>query len=165
MGDKIKYDVDGYDIVTNAIMDLINQFPGLDSSDKITFSILSKDKGKAMFPISGAVVSSEKEGITGHVIQKCQYPFYIIYRTKPTSEQAKTKVKEWLDALGRWLERQPIIINNTKFILDAYPTLTGEREFTTISRQTPGNLDSINENQSENWSISITAQYRNEFDR
>lgn len=29
----VKYDVDGYDIVTNALKDLLNQYPGLETGE------------------------------------------------------------------------------------------------------------------------------------
>ena len=63
---QITYDVDGYDVVTDALLTLINQYPALDG-DAIKFSTLGNESGKAMFPISGAVVESEKENIIGHV--------------------------------------------------------------------------------------------------
>lgn len=162
---QIRYDVDGFDIITTAIRELINQFPGLQSGDEITFSVLGEDSGKAMFPVSGAVIETEKEGITGHINQVCLYPFYVIYRAGGLSENRKAAVKEWLDNLGKWIERQEITIDEVTYRLEEYPPLTGNRKFLSIVRQTPGYLDTINENNSENWAIYITARYRNEFDR
>lgn len=162
---QVRYDIDGYDIVTTALRELINQYPGLSSGDEITFSVLGEDSGKAMFPISGAIIETEKESITGHVNQVCLYPFYVIYRAGGLSENRKAAVKEWLDALGRWLEMQSIIVGGQTYALDRYPLLTGCREFLNIKRQTPAYLDSTNDNKSENWAIYISARYQNEFDR
>lgn len=162
---KIVYDVDGYDIVTTALRELINQYPGLSEGEEIAFSVLGAEHGRAMFPASGAVIESEKEDITGHVTQVCLYPFHIVYRTHALSEERKATVKEWLDTLGKWLERQTVSISGEKHVIDSYPPLTDNRRFLSISRQTPGHLDSINDNQSENWVIQLSARYRNEFDR
>lgn len=162
---QVRYDIDGYDIVTTALRDLINQYPNISSGDEITFSVLGEDSGKAMFPVSGAIIETEKESITGHVIQVCLYPFYVIYRAGGLSEDRKAAVKEWLDALGKWLERQTVTINGENYTLDGYPPLTGNRELLSIDRQTPAYLDSTNDNKSENWAIYISARYRNEFDR
>lgn len=162
---EVKYDIDGFDVVTTALRDLINQYPGLSTSDEITFSALGEDSGKAMFPISGATIETEKADITGHVVQICLYPFYIIYRAGGLSENRKATVKEWLDNLGRWLEKQTITINKQEYKLSNYPKLTGDRKFLSINRQTPGYLDSVNDNNSENWAIYISARYQNEFDR
>ncbi len=147
----VKYDVDGYDAVTSALRELLNQYPGLKDGEEISFSVLGEDSGKAMFPVSGAVIETETRNILGHVTQVCLYPFYVIYRASGLSENNKAKVKEWLDSLGKWLESVP------------YPPLTDGRKFLSISRQTPAYLDTVNENQSENWAIYISARYQYEY--
>ena len=120
---QITYDVDGYDVITDALLTLINQYPALDG-DAIKFSTLGNDSGKAMFPISGAVVESEKENIIGHVTQVCLYPFYIIYRESGLTEENRAKAKEWLDNLGKWLEKREISINDKKYQLTEENVLT-----------------------------------------
>jgi hypothetical protein len=74
-------------------------------------------------------------------------------------------VKEWLDTLGRWLEKQVVKVNGQEEQLTEYPPLTGTRQFTTIRRMSGGYLDSTNENKSENWAIYINARYTNIFKR
>lgn len=162
---EVRYDVDGFEKITAAIRELVNQFPGLSVGDEIAFSTLSEDGGKAIFPITGAVIDTEKEDVTGNVVQNCRYPFYVVYRASGLSENRKANIKEWLDNLGRWLERQTITIGGTEYRLEDYPTLTGNRKFLDISRQTPGYLDSINDNKSEDWNIYISARYQNIFSR
>lgn len=162
---KVKYDVEGYDIITSAIRELVNQYPGLQDGEEIAFSVLGEDSGKALFTLNGAVIESEKEDITGHVTQICSYPFTIVYRAARLSENRKADVKEWLDNLARWLKRQKVTLGDTEYCLSSYPTLTNGRKFTEFDQQTPGHLDSINENASENWIVQITAKYRNEFDK
>lgn len=162
---QVRYGIDGYEIVTTALRELINQYPGLSFGDEITFSVLGEDSGKAMFPVSGAIIETEKESITGHVNQVCLYPFCVIYRAGGLSEDRKAAVKEWLDTLGKWLEMQPITINGEDCTLPGYPPLTGNRELLSIDRQTHAYLYSTNDNKSENWAIYISARYRNEFDR
>lgn len=159
----VKYDVDGYELVTPAIMDLINQYPGLMEGEKIEFSTLGEDEGIALFPIGGAVIESERISVTGKVTETCLYPFYIIYRAASLSSYRKEDVKEWLDNLGRWLEGKTISVGDTEYRLNDYPNLTGNREFLEFRRQTPANLDSVNENQSENWAIYINARYKYEY--
>lgn len=161
---QVKYDLDGYDQITSALRELLNQFPLLLENEEITFSTLGEEEGIAMFPISGAIIQTEKEDVTGHVSQVCQYPFYIIYRSSGLNENRKAGVKEWLDDLGKWLERQEIVQGEQKYHLEAYPELTGQRKFKRIVRSTPAYLDSVNENKSENWIISIVANYTNEYD-
>ena len=97
----VTYDVDGYDIATKALETVLNTFPGLQPTEKIKFSSLKEDDGIAFYPVSGAVVASEKKYITGIVDQLCNYPFYIVYRSAPTTPGIKTEIKEFLDTLGK----------------------------------------------------------------
>lgn len=162
---QVKYDIDGYEAVTSALRELLNQYPALSSNDEIAFSTLGEDSGKAMFPISGAVIETEKRTITGKVTEVCLYPFYIIYRGAGLSENRKASVKEWLDNLGKWLEQKKVLISSTEYQLEELPPLTDGRKFLSISRQTPAYLDTVNDNQSENWAIYISARYQYEYQK
>lgn len=157
----VKYDVNSFDAVTAALRQLINSYPGLSEGDEIAFAVLGEDTGKAMFPASGAVIESETRNIIGDITQICLYPFNVVYKTAGISDTRKANVKEWLDGLGRWLEKQPVTIGGQTYTLDAYPALTGSREFLAIERSTPAYLDSIEGNKAENWVIAISARYRN----
>ena len=134
----VKYDVDGYDIVTNALKDLLNQYPGLETGEVFKFSTLKEDDGMAFYPVSGAVIAQEKKSVTGKVNQLCNYPFYIVYRTSRDSPNMKADIKEFLDSVGKWLERQRI---------------------------TPSYLDKTYENNVQDWVISMSLKYRNVFIR
>ena len=160
---KVKYDIEGYNAVTSALMELLNQYPALKDGDEITFSVLSEDSGKAMFPVSGAVIETEKKNILGQVTEVCLYPFFVIYRAAGLNESRKAKVKEWLDNLGAWLEQKEVTIDGAKYRLGELPPLTDGRRFLSIDRQSPAYLDTENENKSENWAISISARYRYEY--
>ena len=165
MADKeVRYDIDGQEVVSTALMDLINEYPGLTQGEYIQYATLGDSKGKAVFPTSGSAIKKEIKDVTGHVEQTCDYPFIVIYRASGLSESRKEKVKEWLDNLGRWLEKQPIIVNGKEYQLDEYPALTRGRKFKLIQRVSPSYLDSINEDKAENWAINITATYTNEYD-
>lgn len=164
MDDKkiVKYDLDGFSEITQAIMSLVNDYPAL-QGDEIAFSTLSEDKGKAVFPISGAIIEMEKTSVTGVISQVCLYPLYVIYRASGLSESRKMAVKEWLDDLGKWLERQTITYRGTEYTLAEYPELTGNREIIEIERTTPAYLESVESNKAENWAISISVRYRNTY--
>ena len=161
----VKYDVDGYDIITNALKDLINRFPGLLEGEKVTFSTLEKESGISFYPVSGAVIATETEDITGNVNQLCSYPFYIVYRTASVSQNSKIDIKEFLDNIGKWLEKQPIKIGDETYKLESYPEITNGRKIESISRQTPSYLDTSNDNDVQDWVISMDLQYRNIFFR
>lgn len=156
----IGYDLDN-DSVTDALMDLLNSYPDL-GRDYIDFQRLDTGEGIAMFPSPNAAILSEKESVTGHVTQTCAYAFTIVFRTRTDD---KENVKEWLDKLGRWLERQEIKIDGEPYKLESYPELSDGREFKAIKRMTQAALYSITDDKAEDWSISLQATYQNEFDR
>ncbi len=160
---QVKYDIEGYNAVTLALMELLNQYPALKEGDEILFSVLDEDGGRAMFPVSGAVIETEKKNILGQVTQVCLYPFFVIYRASGLNESRKARIKEWLDNLGAWLEQKEITIDGKQYKLDNLPPLTDGRKFLSISRQSPAYLDTVNENQSENWAVSISARYQYEY--
>lgn len=166
MADKeIKYDVDGYEALTTAIRTLLNQYPGLSDGDEIAFAVLSEDKGKAMFPTSGAIIETEKTSVTGRVTQVCRYPFCVLYRASGLSANRKAAVTEWLNDLGRWLEKQPITVSGESCTITDYPELTGNRTILEIERTTPAYLDSTESNNAENWAIALSVRYRNVFQK
>jgi hypothetical protein len=143
---------DGSDNLTQALMELLNSYEGLNDvpSDYIEFQLLDTTKGIAMFPNPSVAILTEQEDIVGHVTQTCAYAFTIVFRTRTTD---KEYVKEWLDNLGRWLEETE------------YPALTENKKFLKIARNTQSYLYGTTEDKAEDWAISIQATYRNEFDR
>ena len=160
---EVVYDIDGDAILTNAILDLVNRYPNLSDKDEIAFCALSPNSGKAIFPTGGAVVERDIRDIIGNHQQECLYPFTAVYRASGVRAHKKIEVKNWLDEFGCWLEQQPIEIDGTSYKLEEYPVLTGNRKIRQISRQSPAYLESINDNGSENWVISMTVRYTNYF--
>lgn len=158
-------DIDGADAVSKVLIELLNDFPGLGNKE-ILFSTLSETSGIGFFPTSGAAVLSSDEDITGHVKQVCLYPFNIIYRAAPKTEAQKIRIKEFLDGIGKWLELQPVTIEGTQYKLAAYPALSsGNRVIKSISRTNPGHLSASYNDGIEDWLISATLRYENEFNK
>lgn len=163
---KTVIDVDGSEAVSSALLSLLNQFPGLKSTEAVKFSTLSETSGIGFFPTSGAALLRNDEDITGHVKQVCLYPFSLVYRAAPKSEAQRLRIKEFLDAFGKWLEQQPVIVNQTEHRLTKYPELaSGNRVIKTISRTNPAHLNSAYQDGIEDWIISATLNYENEFDK
>lgn len=161
----VKIDVDGSEIMSTILLKLVNTCPAL-GKNTVTFSTLGEDSGVAFFPGVGAAITNERESVTGHVYQMCTYPFDILWRAAPKTEGAKIRIKEQLDAIGRWLERQPVIVDGVTYTMQEYPDLeVGQRLIKSISRTTPAHLGSLYQNGVEDWMISCTLRYENEFDR
>lgn len=162
---NVTFDVNGYELVTAALMDLVNTFPGLDEGEEFGFATEPDDEGVAIFPMTGSFIYDERESITGHVVQMCQYPFTAVYRASGLNSARRANAKEWLDAFGRWIERQPVTIGSTTYVLQSWPELTDNRVIREVTRQAPAYLTSVNEDKSENWIMDVVVRYRNEFDR
>ena len=159
-------DVDGAEAVSKVLLALLNTFPGLENGKKVQFSTLSETSGIGFYPTSGAALLSNKEDITGHVKQVCLYPFSVIYRAAPKSEAQKIRIKEFLDALGKWLELQPVVINEKTYKLTNYPDIaSGNRVIKSISRTNPAHLNVTYNDGIEDWIISATLRYENEFNK
>ncbi|NCC06718.1 MAG: hypothetical protein EOM30_01420 [Clostridia bacterium] len=158
-------DIDGSDAVSKVLITLLNTFPCL-GGKSILFSTLSETSGIGFFPTSGAAVLSSTEDVTGHVKQVCLYPFNIIYRASPKSEAQKIRIKEFLDGIGKWLELQPIKDGETEYKLSAYPALlSSNRVIKSISRTNPGHLYATYDDGIEDWLISATLRYENEYNK
>ena len=162
---QVKYDIDGYEKVTTALTELLNQYPALERGEEITFSVLEESSGIGMFPVSGAVVETEKRSITGKVTKVCLYPFYVVYRASGQGEKGKERIKEWLDTLGKWLEQQKVVIDGEEYLLSELPPLTDGRKFLSIERQTPSYMAEPQENKAEDWVIYISARYQYEYQK
>lgn len=161
MEKTIKYDLNGYEVVKDAILEIINQCPAVENN--ISFGVLGETYGFAMIPISSSVVESKIKSITGKVTEICYYPFSLVYRDAGMNEKRKLEVSEMLDNIGKWLEKQEIIVKDEVYKLSEYPALTGSRKFLEIQRQTNSYLANAYEDKSEDWEIRITARYQNEY--
>lgn len=157
-------DVEGTEIVSTALLTLLNSFPGLDGK-KILFSTLADTSGIGFFPTSGAVLLADIEDIVGHVQQVCLYPFSVVYRAAPKSEVQKLRIKEFLDTLGKWLERQPVTVSGQACQISEYPALEKGRKVKSISRTSPAHLNAAYNDGIEDWTVTATLKYEAEFDR
>lgn len=162
---KVIFDVDGSEAVSKVLLNLLNDYPGLKGRE-IKFSTLSESTGIGFFPSSGAVFISNRKDIVGHVKQECQYPFVVVYRFAPKadSSEQKMEVQEFLDTLGKWLELQPVTIGDEEFKLLSYPTLeSGNRKIESISRTNSAHLDRAYDDKIEDWVVSLSLKYKNEY--
>lgn len=156
-------DIDGSEAVSRVLIILLNSFPGLNGK-KVEFSTLSETAGIGFFPTSGAALLSNTEDITGLVKQVCLYPFNLIYRAAPKTETKRLEIKEFLDGFGKWLEQQPVTIGKTDYRLAEYPELSSDnREIKSINRTNPAHLSAAYDDGIEDWIVSATLKYENEF--
>lgn len=158
----IGYDVTGYEILTNAVLALLSEFPGLNGRE-ILFEELDGESGIAFSADNGSLIISERRSITDHVSQTCQFPFFIIYRTTSTKEFQKLQVQSFFDSIGKWICREPAEINGETVRLSSYPVLSDNRKITRVTRSNSYGLEP-DENGVQDWLMPVTVQYTNEFD-
>ena len=161
-GKPIGTDADGYEIVTKAVLELLNQYPGLNGRN-ILFEELGTSGGIAMSADSGAMIMSERRSITDHIVQQCQHPFFVICRSGDPQEYLKLQVQSFMDTLGKWLCREPVTVNGETVQLTAYPALSGSRYITRITRSNAYGIEP-NEDGIQDWLLPCTVQYTNEYD-
>ena len=160
---QIKYDLDGYEVVKDAILEIINQCPLVEINEPVSFGMLEETHGFAIIPVSSSVIESTRKSVTGKVTEICYYPFSLVYRDTGMNEKRKSDISELLDNIGKWLERKEITVDGERQKLQSYPALTGNRKFLGIKRQTPSYLANVYEDKTEDWEIRITARYQNEY--
>ena len=158
----IGVDATGYEVLTKAVSELLNQYPGL--GDRIiTFEELEEESGIAFSADSGALIVSEQRFITDYVKQRCQYPFFVVYRTTSTRGVQKMNVQTFLDSLGKWLCKETAVINNQEYTLDEYPELSGGRKITKVTRNNSYSAAPTDKGV-QDWLLPVTVEYTNEFD-
>lgn len=167
MGDERKpigKDASGYDVLTIAVKALLNQFPGLYENETVKFEELGEDSGIAFSADNGALIFSETEDVLGGVRQTCQYPFYIIYRKSSTKERQKMSIQEFLDTFGKWLCREPVVIDGSEERLSNYPTLSQGRKITKVTRDNSYGLEP-QESGVQDWILPVSIEYKYDFER
>ena len=158
----IGVDATGYNLLTKAVLGLLNQYPGLNGRE-IFFEELGEDSGIAFSADSGALVMSEKRSITDHIVQRCQFPFFVVYRSAAVNEFQKLQIQTFLDGLGKWLCKEPVEISGTVHRLTDFPRLSDGRTITRITRANSyGTIPQ--ESGVQDWLLPVTVQYTNEFD-
>lgn len=163
MDKVIGRDASGFDILTRAVKSLLNQYPGLEDGEAIKFEELWKESGIAFSADNGALVYAETEDVCGFRHQKCQYPFYVVYRTASNKERLKLSAQEFLDSLGKWLCQEPVVINGTQTRLAAFPALSEGRIIKRITRENSYGLEP-NADAVQDWVLPVTVQYTNDIE-
>lgn len=135
-------------LLTQPLLDFINKYPRFQFGESVAFGDATHSDGLALYPVSGALVISEVEDITGGHESNRQYPFYLVYKVGQGSIAHSISIKEFLDDIGAWCENQDYSELNTT-----------EIEVTGIERQTVAAMESTENDGTENWTIAITLFY------
>ena len=150
-----------YMILREAMLDLVNQFPGLLPGETIKFEVLESESGIAMSDNSGAKVYTEDTYVSGSKNQTCRYPFYLVYRAASSAkERQKMSIQEFLEMFGNWLCKEDAVIDGETYRLTSYPELSGGRKITRITRDNSYGTEP-QENGVQDWVLPVTVEYSN----
>ena len=109
------------------------------------------------------MIYSEKEDVCGVMHQICQYPFYVVYRTASDKERQKLSVQKFLDSLGKWICREPVVINGSETRLNAFPELSQGRVIKRITRDNSYGLEP-QESGVQDWLLPLSVRYENTYE-
>lgn len=158
----IGMDNEGYEVLTKAVSELLNEYPGLD--DRIvTFEELETTSGIAFAADNGALVMSETRNILNHIKQTCQFPFFIVYRSASTRAAQKIKIQTFMDSIGKWVCKEPAEVDGEIIRLESYPTLAQGRVIKKVTRDNSYGTEPT-EKGVQDWLLPVTVEYTNEFD-
>ena len=156
----IGMDSRGYDVLTKATLELINDYPGLDEyyGEPVAFESL-KENGLTFSADNGALIMTERRSITDYVRQTCTFPIYIVFRASAKERGAKLRIQTFLDSLGKWLCGEPTPEGYEPAV---YPELSEGRKITRITRYNSFGVEP-NADGTQDWLLPVTIQYTNEF--
>lgn len=163
MPKAIGIDHEGYEVLTKAVSELLNEYPGLD--DRIvTFEELESTSGIAFAADNGALVMSESRNILDHITQTCQFPFFIVYRSASTRAAQKIAIQTFLDSIGKWICKEPAEVDGVKVTLSEYPALAEGRKIKKVTRNNSYGTEPDAKGV-QDWLLPVTVEYTNEFER
>ena len=87
-----------------------------------------------------------------------------MYRTAATKERQKMSVQNFLDTLGKWICREPVIENGVETRLTTYPELSDGRVIKRITRDNSYGLEP-QKNGIQDWLLPLSVQYIYEFEK
>lgn len=158
----IGVDASGFALLTEAVKDLLNQYPGM--YEEIKFEELEPESGVAFSADNGALIMTERVSITDHVTRTCQYPFYIVFRSKSDLERQKLKAQTFLNEIGKFICKETIVADGQEYRLKNYPALTEGRTITNVTRMNSYGLEP-SEDKVQDWLLPCTVEYKHEFDK
>lgn len=153
----------GCSVLTGAMKELLNRYPGLPEGGTVRFEQVEEDGDICFSNDAGALVYSETRDITDNVRQTCRYPFYLVYRVKTGRESGKLSAYEFVDSFAKWLCGEPVTVNGEECRPGAYPKLDKGRRITRITRQNTYGSDP-KEDGTQDWIAPVTVEYTNEFE-
>lgn len=155
-------DGEGYEVVAKAVMALMDEYSAI-AGDTIVFEALEDGKsGVGISADSSALVISETHDVLGGYSQRCQFVFFVVYRSASTTEREKLRAATFLDRIGKWLCGERVEYGGEDITLEEFPKLADGRKITRITRQNYYGT-APDDNGVQDWLLPVTVEYTNEI--
>lgn len=143
------------EIIGKAIYLLMVDCPAIPSGINKSYGDINANT-IAMFAEQGAIV--RERYVNGAFI--AQFPFTLLYRSKPDTDKERIAREETLSNIAKWLCGKKITVEKTEYQLLQYPMLTDGRKITGIEqRQTVYPAGKL-EDGSVDYRVSLTVEYK-----
>ncbi|MBQ6787550.1 MAG: hypothetical protein IJO85_07505 [Lachnospiraceae bacterium] len=143
------------EVIGKAIYSLVSECPAIPKSVKKSYGDINSNT-VGMFAEQGAII--RERYVNGAFI--AQYPFTLLYRSKPDSDKERMAREETLSNIAKWLCGKEIVLIETGYKLSEYPALTDGRKIIGIEqRQTVYPAGKL-EDGSVDYQVHLIVEYR-----
>lgn len=143
------------DAIGKAVLLLIKECPAVSTGIKVKYGDIA-DNTVGIFAQQGAVVT--KRYITGSFT--AQFPFVVLYRSKPTTDNDRIAREETLTNIAKWLAGKKITVNGVEHTLKEYPQLSEGRVITGIEQLRTVALAGKLQDGSVDYTVNLRLDYK-----
>ncbi len=148
------------DAIGKAVFLLVKECPAIPADIKVRYGDIA-DNTIGIFAQQSAVVT--KRYING--IFTAQFPFVVLYRSKPTTDSDRIAREEVLTNIAKWLSGRKITINGSDYILKEYPQLSEGRKITGIEQLKTVALAGKLQDGSVDYTVDLRLDYKKREER
>lgn len=148
------------DAIGQAVFLLVKECPAIPAGIKVRYGDIA-DNTIGIFAQQSAVVT--KRYISG--IFTAQFPFVVLYRSKPTTDSDRIAREEILTNIAKWLSGRKITINGSDYILKEYPQLSEGRKITGIEQLKTVALAGKLQDGSVDYTVDLRLDYKKREER
>lgn len=148
------------DAIGQAVFFLVKECPATPAGIKVRYGDIA-DNTIGIFAQQSAVVT--KRYING--IFTAQFPFAVLYRSKPTTDSDRIAREEVLTNIAKWLSGRKITINGSDYILKEYPQLSEGRKITGIEQLKTVALAGKLQDGSVDYTVDLRLDYKKREER
>lgn len=143
------------DAIGKAVLLLVKECPAILSGIKVKYGDIA-DNAIGIFAQQSAVVT--KRYVNGTFT--AQFPFTVLYRSKPTTDNDRIAREEMLTNVAKWLAGKRITVNGMEHILKEYPQLSEGRRITGIEQLKTAALAGKLQDGSVDYTVDLKLDYK-----